>query len=86
MRPSTTDCPRVAAFNDRLAAQSTRPQPRVPTMRRMLSTRHSDIELSCACCGDRFVYSAGEQELLAVRGVHHQPRECPPCRKLLGRT
>jgi len=55
-------------------------------MHRMLSTRHSDIELSCACCGDRFVYSAGEQELLAVRGVHRQPRECPPCRKLLGRN
>jgi hypothetical protein len=52
----------------------------------MASTRHSDIELSCTCCGDRFVYSAGEQELFAVRGVCRQPRECPSCRKLLGRN
>jgi Probable zinc-ribbon domain len=51
----------------------------------MSSTRHPDIELRCACCGDRFVYSAGEQELLALRGVSRQPRACPTCRKLLGR-
>ena len=51
----------------------------------MHSSRHPDVELSCTCCGDRFVYSAGEQELHAVRGVASQPRECPACRKLLGR-
>lgn len=50
----------------------------------MSVTRHSDVELRCACCGDAFVYSAGEQELHAVRGVARQPRECPSCRKLLG--
>jgi hypothetical protein len=52
----------------------------------MSAMRHSDIELNCACCGVHFVYSAGEQELLAVRGVVRQPRECPTCRKLLGRA
>ena len=51
----------------------------------MSSNRHSDVELHCNCCGDRFVYSAGEQELHAVRGVSLQPSECPACRKLLGR-
>jgi hypothetical protein len=50
-----------------------------------MSTRHADVELSCTCCGDSFVYSAGEQELHAVRGVAHEPRQCPNCRKLLGR-
>ncbi len=52
----------------------------------MSSTRHSDVELRCTCCGDRFVYSAGEQELHAVRGVAREPRECPTCRRLLGRA
>jgi hypothetical protein len=35
----------------------------------MSSTRHSDLQLCCTCCGDNFVYSAGEQELHAVRGI-----------------
>jgi hypothetical protein len=50
------------------------------------TTRHADIELHCTHCGDGYVYSAGEQELLAVRGVARVPRECPHCRKLLGRS
>jgi len=50
----------------------------------MPSIRHSDVELRCTCCGDRFVYSAGEQELFALRGVLREPHECPTCRKLLG--
>jgi hypothetical protein len=43
------------------------------------------MELSCDLCGQHFVYTAGEQELHAIRGVAAQPRECPPCRRLLGR-
>jgi len=50
----------------------------------MPSIRHSDVELRCICCGDPFVYSAGEQELFALRGVLREPHECPTCRKLLG--
>src|SRR5438552_967058 len=50
----------------------------------MSSSGHSDVELSCTCCGQRFVYTAGEQELHAVRGVVCRPRECPTCRRLLG--
>jgi Probable zinc-ribbon domain len=53
-------------------------------MRRMLSIRHADVELRCACCGGSFVYSAGEQELHAVRGVRREPSVCPTCRKLVG--
>lgn len=52
----------------------------------MSPIRHSDVELRCAFCGDRFVYSAGEQELQSVRGVAGEPRECPTCRRRLGRA
>jgi hypothetical protein len=51
----------------------------------MSGKSHSDVELRCTCCGASFVYSAGEQELHAVRGVARTPRECPTCRRLLGR-
>jgi hypothetical protein len=52
----------------------------------MPSTRHADLMLNCTCCGDNFVYSAGEQELHAVRGVKRTPSACPACRKRLGRN
>jgi len=52
----------------------------------MALRQHSDIELRCSCCGEGFVYSAGEQELNSVRGVARVPRECPGCRRLLGRA
>jgi len=52
----------------------------------MSATGHRDLELSCTCCGEPFVYTAGEQELHAVRGVAHEPHECPPCRRRLGRS
>jgi Probable zinc-ribbon domain len=55
-------------------------------MRDMTNTVLADVELRCSCCGDVFVYSAGEQELHAVRGVRREPRECPDCRRLLGRS
>ena len=54
-------------------------------MQAMSSIRHADVMLNCTCCGDTFVFSAGEQELHRVRGVAWEPRVCPPCRKLVGR-
>ena len=51
-----------------------------------MSSTHCDLELRCNCCGDEFVYSAGEQELHRVRGVNREPNECPACRRLLGRA
>jgi hypothetical protein len=51
----------------------------------MSLTRHSDRELRCTFCDERFVYSAGEQELQVLRGVASEPQECPTCRKRLGR-
>ena len=52
----------------------------------MLMTRRADVELRCRCCGESFVYSAGEQELHEVRGVRREPSACPGCRKLFGRA
>ena len=45
-----------------------------------MSTReHSDIDLRCTSCGAGFVFSAGEQELLRLRGISRQPQQCPSC-------
>ncbi|HEY3063624.1 MAG TPA: zinc-ribbon domain containing protein [Chloroflexota bacterium] len=70
----------------RFRSWSTFLQPEVRTMRAMLLIRHADVELRCRCCGGNFVYSAGEQELNAIRGVTHEPSVCPSCRKLVGRS
>jgi hypothetical protein len=40
-----------------------------------------DQTLQCTECGDSFVFSAGEQELLAVRGTSGTPSRCPRCRR-----
>ena len=45
----------------------------------MTSRELSDKQLSCAACGDGFVFSAGEQELRLLRGVSQQPELCPTC-------
>ncbi len=55
-------------------------------MHSMRSNRHADLLLRCARCGETFVYSAGEQELCAVRGVGQEPKLCPSCRGLLGQN
>jgi hypothetical protein len=41
----------------------------------------TDVALSCAACGDDFVFTAGEQELQALRGLADlTPRHCSRCR------
>jgi len=39
----------------------------------------TDKKLSCSTCGDGFVFTAGEQEYLALRGVESEPATCPLC-------
>ena len=39
----------------------------------------TDKKLSCSACGDRFVFTAGEQEFLVLRGVQNDPHKCPTC-------
>ena len=39
----------------------------------------ADLDLSCANCGQDFVFSAGEQELQQLRGISRTPENCPAC-------
>jgi hypothetical protein len=41
----------------------------------------TDQELTCRLCGESFVFTAGEQELLRLRGVDRVPTRCPVCRQ-----
>jgi len=76
----------AGGFNASSTVSSTRYQPTAATIASMTAPRLLDVELRCTWCGDHFVYSAGEQELRVLRGVAHEPRVCPTCRKRLGRS
>jgi hypothetical protein len=39
-----------------------------------------DQTLVCRLCGDDFVFSSGEQELLRLRGSDKTPTRCSVCR------
>lgn len=39
-----------------------------------------DRELACRDCGGAFVFTAGEQEFYATKGLEHDPVRCPSCR------
>ena len=41
---------------------------------------YADKELVCAECGTTFVFTAGEQEFYASRGLTNEPRRCSSCR------
>ena len=38
-----------------------------------------DKALACSSCGDKFVFSSGEQELFRLRGITTEPQQCPNC-------
>ena len=40
----------------------------------------SDRQLTCRDCGSTFVFTAGEQEFYASKGLQHDPVRCPACR------
>jgi len=40
---------------------------------------HNDMTLACGSCGETFIFSAGEQELLRLRGISRLAEHCPPC-------
>jgi hypothetical protein len=42
---------------------------------------YADKNLTCRECGQQFVWTAGEQEFYASRGLMHQPSRCPNCRR-----
>ncbi len=40
----------------------------------------SDRELTCRDCGSKFVFTGGEQEFYASKGLQNDPVRCPSCR------
>jgi CxxC-x17-CxxC domain-containing protein len=38
-------------------------------------------ELTCRDCGSSFVFTSGEQEFYATKGLQHDPVRCPSCRQ-----
>ena len=41
----------------------------------------TDRKLQCRDCPDEFVFTAGEQEFYASKGLEHDPVRCPNCRQ-----
>ncbi len=41
---------------------------------------YQDQHLTCRECGSAFVFTAGEQEFFASRGLQNTPSRCPSCR------
>ncbi len=41
---------------------------------------YQDRVLTCKDCGTQFVFTAGEQEFYASRGLMHPPGRCASCR------
>ena len=40
----------------------------------------ADKTLTCRDCSKEFIFSAGEQEFYASRGLKNEPKRCPECR------
>lgn len=45
------------------------------------SQMSQDEKLICEECGCEFVFTAGEQEFYAEKGLGNKPKRCPECRK-----
>jgi CxxC-x17-CxxC domain-containing protein len=45
-----------------------------------------DRTLTCRECGENFIFSAGEQQFFASKGLVHDPQRCPSCRALAKRN
>ena len=41
---------------------------------------YEDKTLVCKECGNEFVFTAGEQEFYAEKGLTHEPQRCKECR------
>lgn len=43
-------------------------------------TMYEDKTLTCKDCGSEFVFTAGEQEFYAEKGLMNEPQRCKSCR------
>jgi CxxC-x17-CxxC domain-containing protein len=41
---------------------------------------YADKPLACRDCGADFVFTTGEQEFFAMKGLMNEPSRCPTCR------
>jgi hypothetical protein len=41
---------------------------------------YRDKTLTCAVCREEFVWTAGEQQFFAEKGLAHAPKRCKGCR------
>lgn len=39
-----------------------------------------DEELTCVDCGEKFTFTAGEQEFYQSKGLDNKPKRCKACR------
>lgn len=44
------------------------------------NNKFEDKTLKCKDCGNEFVFTAGEQEFYAEKGLVNEPQRCKPCR------
>ncbi len=44
-------------------------------------TKNNVPTLKCEDCGQEFVFTVGEQEFYAEKGLVNKPKRCPECRK-----
>ncbi len=44
-------------------------------------TMYQDEKLVCEDCSAEFIFTAGEQEFYAEKGLTNKPKRCPDCRK-----
>jgi len=42
---------------------------------------YEDEKMICEDCGAEFVFTQGEQEFFAEKGLVNKPKRCPDCRK-----
>jgi len=40
----------------------------------------ADKQLTCRDCSNHFIFTGGEQEFYATKGLQNEPVRCPPCR------
>ena len=62
-----------------LTADARKPDGLAPATERSLAFVYNDKNLTCADCGQEFVFTASEQDFYAQRGFT-EPRRCPSCR------
>lgn len=48
----------------------------------------ADLHLTCAVCGNTFIFAADEQQFFLERGFQHPPKRCKKCmaKRALGKS